>query len=210
MNPVNPHIHPENIRCIVFDFGFTLSPDLYFKVAPPECPNFQELFQQHIFSQNELVDDWMRAACTTRDIAEIMAPFTGMPAARVAAFMELGCQDLSFNQAVLDFALRQREEGKKTAIVTGNMDVFGKVVVPHLRLNEKFDVIVNSFDYREIDKTVLWPRAFEQLGGGMGYKHSLLIEDSERNVAKFRRNGGQAYRYEDDARFTAWLRAAGW
>lgn len=209
MNPASPPIHLENIRCVVFDFGFTLSPDLYFKVAPPECPNFQALFQEHIFSRNDLVDDWMRAALTTRDIAEIMADVTGMPAARVTAFMELGCENLGFNQAVLDFAMRQRELGKKTAIVTGNMDVFGKVVVPCHRLAEKFDVIVNSFDYREIDKTVLWPKAFELLGGGIGYEHSLLIEDSQRNVMKFRERGGQACHYRNDELFLAWQQAAG-
>ena len=60
--------------------------------------------------------------------------------------MELGCKDLDFNEAVLNFALAQRSQGRRTAIVTANMDVFSDVVVPAHRLDEKFDVIINSSD----------------------------------------------------------------
>ena len=32
------NLNLSTIRCIVFDFGFTLSSDLYFKIAPPSYP----------------------------------------------------------------------------------------------------------------------------------------------------------------------------
>jgi FMN phosphatase YigB (HAD superfamily) len=210
MNKENPLIHPADIACIVFDFGFTLSSDLYFKLPPPECPNWQRLIQEHIFSDPELVDDWMRGSVTLPNIAEKLVPIVGMEVPRIVDFMELGCRDLDFNEAVLTFAIEQRALGRKTAIVTGNMDVFMKIVVPSHSLIDKFDVIINSFDYREIDKSVLWPQAFELLGNGMGYGQSLLIEDGEKNVAKFRGHGGRAYRYGNDEDFLAWLKSAGW
>ena len=210
MNNENNPVKPDDIRCIVFDFGFTLSSDLYFKVAPPECPDFQGIFQRHIFSDEALIDAWMAGIVTMQDIAEKIASIAGMQVPRIVEFMELGCRDLSFNEAVLDFAIRQRELGRKTAIVTGNMEMFTKIVVPCHRLGEKFDIILNSFDYRAIDKNVLWAKAFELLGNGIGYRHSLLIEDGERNVKKFRERGGCAYQYENDERFLAWLNATGW
>src|SRR5215212_3655497 len=103
-------INAGDITCVVFDFGFTLSSDLYFKVPPPECPDWQNLIQQHIFSNDNLIDDWMRGTVTLRDIAEELAPIVGMKIPRIIGFLELGCQDLDFNQAVLTFALEQREQ----------------------------------------------------------------------------------------------------
>jgi len=210
MNKENTPVNPTDIACIVFDFGFTLSPDLYFKIPPPECPDWQNLIQQHIFSNDELIDNWMRASVTIRDIAEELAPIVGMKVPRIVEFMELGCKELDFNEAVLNFAIRQRGQGRKTAIVTGNMDVFTKIVVPCHNLRDKFDVIINSFDYQEIDKSVLWAKAFERLGNGIGYSQSLLIEDGEKNVMKFRANGGYAHHYTNDERFLTWLKEAGW
>lgn len=206
----NNLINPADIACIIFDFGFTLSSDLYFKVAPPECPNWQELIQQKIFSNNALVDSWMAGEVTLHNVAEEMVPIVNMEVSRIVDFLELGCQNMDFNQAVLNFAIRQREAGRKTAIVTGNMDVFTKIVVPFHRLRDKFDIIINSFDYQEIDKTLLWPKAFEFLGNEIGYSQSLLIEDGAKNVRKFRENGGYAYQYENDERFLRWLEYIRW
>ena len=205
-----PSINPGDITCIIFDFGFTLSSDLYFKVPPPECPDFQEQIQQHIFADEELVNDWMRGDVIITDIAARLAPMVRMEVPRIVDFLELGCQSLDFNEAVLAFGIEQRKLGRKTAIVTGNMDVFTKIVVPHHDLASRFDVIINSFDYREIDKSILWTHAFELLGGGIGYGQSLLIEDGERNVAKFRAHGGYAYQYGNDECFRAWLESVGW
>lgn len=210
MNKENTPIDPTNIACIVFDFGFTLSSDLYFKVPPPNCPNWQNLIQQHIFTNDDLVNDWMRGTLTQRDIAEALSPIVSMEVPGIVEFLELGCRELNFNEAVLTFALEQRAQGRKTAIVTGNMEVFTNVVVPCHHLADKFDVIINSFDYREIDKSVLWAKAFELLGDGIGYCQSLLIEDGEKNVMKFRAHGGSAYQYGNDEQFVAWLKSIGW
>jgi hypothetical protein len=210
MPPENSLLCPEDISCIIFDFGFTLSSDLYFNIAPPECPDWQELIQQHIFSDAALVDRWMSAEVTMQNIAGILAPIVHMDVARIIHFLELGCRNLTFNEAVLDFALRQRAAGRKTVIVTGNMDVFTKVIVPCHHLDQKFDLIINSFDYHEIDKTALWPKAFVHFGPGFGYKQSLLIEDGERNVGRFRAKGGYAYQYENDSLFLKWLQSVEW
>jgi len=203
-------INPADIACIVFDFGFTLSSDLYFNVAPPECPDWQNIIQQNIFTDDGLVNDWMRGDITLPDIARKLAPAVRMDVSRIVEFLELGCQSLNFNEAVWAFAMEQRRQRKRTAIVTGNMDVFTKIVVPCHDLDERFDVIINSFDYREIDKSILWARAFELLGGGIGYRQSLLIEDGEGNVAKFRAHGGHAHQYKNDEGFLGWLKSVGW
>ncbi len=124
--------------------------------------------------------------------------------------MEEGCRHLDFNPAVWNFALAQKPAGRKTALVTGNMDVFTKVVVPAHGLDQLFDVILNTADFGEIRKEVLWPMAFERLGGGIGYANSLLIEDGESEPAKFRALGGLAYQYRNDGLFLDWLKTVNW
>ena len=147
---------------------------------------------------------------TLADMAQILAPYVGMDVPTIVRTMEVGCRNLAPNRAVLDFALAQRPAGRVTALVTGNMDVFDTVVVPAHGLDRIFDVILNSYDYRELDKRVLWPIAFERLGPGIGYSNSLLVEDSLNAVQKFRAAGGHAYRYQGDEGFLAWLKSVGW
>ena len=119
----------------------------------------------------------------------------------------MGCQNLAFNQAVWDFAVAQKEEGRKTALVTANMDVFSTIVVPAHNLEKVFDIILNTFDYKELRKERLWPVAFERLDAEIGYHNSLLIEDGEQEPTKFRELGGWAYQYHNDEQFEAWLKA---
>ncbi len=195
----------ESIKCIVFDFGFTLSSDLYFKVAPPECPEWHDIIQEQVFANRHVCRMWMTNALGLRDIAAIVSDHANMDISAVLKTMELGCRDLDFNEAVLNFALAQRSQGRRTAIVTANMDVFSDVVVPAHRLDEKFDVIINSSDYGEFDKRVLWPIAFKALGDDIHYGNSLLIEDGSKEPELFRGCGGFAYEYTNDESFLRWL-----
>ena len=87
--------------------------------------------------------------------------------------------------------------------------MFSEVVVPSHRLVSKFNVIINSSDYRELDKTVLWPIAFKTLGDGIQFENSLLIEDGPKEPALFRKCGGFAHQYVDDGQLVEWLDATG-
>ena len=195
----------DEIRCIVFDFGRTLSSDPYFKVSPPGCSGWHRIIQEHVFANRHICRMWMTNVLRLGDIAAIVSDHADLDTSAVLKTMELGCRDLDFNEAVLNFALAQRSQGRRTAIVTANMDVFSDVVVPYHGLGEKFDVIVNSSDYGEIDKRVLWPIAFKALGDDIHYGNSLLIEDGSREPELFRERGGFAYQYTDDKRFATWL-----
>ncbi len=66
-------------------------------------------------------------------------------------------------------------------------------------------MIINSSDYGEIDKRVLWPIAFKALGDDIHYGNSLLIEDGSKEPELFRGCGGFAYRYTNDESFSRWL-----
>ena len=207
----NPNfIRFADIKCVVFDFGFTLSSDLYFKVAPPEYPHWRDVIQEYIFNESHIVEQWMEGNLTIVNIAEIISRYIHMDIDSIVRTLEKGCERLNFNKAVWDFALAQRNRGKKTALVTANMDVFTKIVVPFHRLDKVFDVILNTFDYQELRKERLWPVAFRYLGNDICYENSLLIEDGTNEPVKFRNLGGYAYQYSTDELFMEWLRFIQW
>jgi hypothetical protein len=199
-----------NIRCVVFDFGGTLSSDHYFKVAPPGYPDWQSVIQQRVFGNAPVVSAWMRGDLTLRDVAALVAQDIPLPLADILDTLHRGCASMSFNTAVWRFAIAQRREGRATALVTANMDVFTTTVVPAHGLANLFDVILNTADYREMDKSVLWAMAFERLGNGICYRNSLLVEDGPASVESFRSLGGMAFQYSDDGKFEAWLRSVGY
>jgi hypothetical protein len=67
------HVDLTTIRCVVFDFGFTLSSDLYFTLVPAGYPQWRDIIQQHIFDQRPIVTAWMRGDLCLDDIAQIVA-----------------------------------------------------------------------------------------------------------------------------------------
>lgn len=203
-------IDPPKIKCVVFDFGFTLFSGYYFNNSPLGYPQWHEVIQEKIFRDPSIIDPWLKGDLTTTDIAAMLARYIPLAVPSIVETMEKGCQHLSFNPVVWNFAIYQKITGRKTALVTANMDVFTKVVVPCHSLDKLFDVILNTSDYRELRKEVLWPIAFEQLGNGIDYSNSLLIEDGETEPAKFRSLGGQAYQYSNDELFLKWLDSIQW
>jgi len=198
------------LRCVVFDFGGTLSSDRYFSVAPPGHPNWHSVIQEHVFCRTAVVDAWMKGDLSLLEIAQIVAEHIPIPVPQIVTTMRRGCSSMTFNPAVWRFACGQRAQGRATALVTANMDVFTSTVVPAHRLDDVFDVILNTADYGELDKRILWDHAFERLGNGISFKNSLLVEDGHHAVALFRSLGGIAHQYFGDAEFEKWLESAGW
>ena len=197
----------SHIRCVVFDYGFSLSSGLYFNVSPPGMTDWEERVQRAVFRGNDdtITGPWMRGEIGLVEIAGLLAREIGLDAEEVLWYLRQGCTDLGFNEAVYEFARRVHCSPLKSALVTANMDVFSDVVVPSHGLDDLFDVIVNSADVGTCDKTVLWPLAFNSLGCGISYRDSLLIEDGEKNPAAFRKLGGMAHQYLGEGEFCGWL-----
>ena len=195
----------RHIRCVVFDYGFTLSSGFYFNVPPPEVPEWHDLVQRVVFGRDDITHSWMCGEIGLDDIAALLAGETGMETGAVLGYLRQGCTDLGFNEAVYEFACWVRSTPLKSALVTANMDVFSDVVVPSHGLDGLFDAIMNSADVGTCDKTILWPMAFQSVGNGISYSDSLLIEDGEGNPAEFRERGGMAYQYLGDPEFREWL-----
>ncbi|MFN2133294.1 MAG: hypothetical protein ACK2VD_22400 [Anaerolineae bacterium] len=195
---------PSGTSLIVVDYGMTLSSALYFRQAPPGCPQWAEVMEKAIF-ESEWSDRWMAGEVSAHETATYLAQWLTLSPAGIEAHMRAGCQGLALNQGVVAFVRKQRALGRKTALVTANIDLFTEVIVPDQGLAALFDVIVNSYEYGTTDKAQLWPAAFQQLGSDYGYSTSFLLEDSVQNVAQFITLGGQAHCYVGDDELGAWL-----
>ena len=156
-----------------------------------------------------IAQGWATGLLSSYDIAIYLSERVRLPPDEIRSALYEGCAQLGFNDAVWNFAQRQRALGRKTALVTGNFDVFTEVVVPAHGLDMVFDAIVNSSDHGSGDKEALWPVAFSMLGDGYGYSNSLLIEDTAAEVERFRELGGVAHQDTGDGAFEKWRKQAG-
>jgi FMN phosphatase YigB (HAD superfamily) len=192
----------RQIRCIVFDFAATLCSELYFL---PLGTEFLNIVQEEIFKRGneQWVDPWIRGELNSTDIADYLSTLTDIPAEHILSGLDEGCAQLNMNPAIWLFAQVQRKLGRQTALVTLNMDVFSRVIVPAFGFDQIFDIVVNSADYREDNKIKLWEIAFTQLEG-CSFENSLLIDDGIKNIANFRAHGGMAYQYTSDDAFIEW------
>ncbi|MBU1049223.1 hypothetical protein KKG90_04280 [Candidatus Bipolaricaulota bacterium] len=201
-------ITPAQIRSVFFDFAGTLAPGRYFEpLGQPSLDAVGEL----VFGDNSVqwADPWMRGELASEDIVSYLSDH--LPEARdvIQSALQRGCLDMSLNPAVYEFALQQRIAGRKTALVTMNMDVFSDIVVPAHGLGDLFDLVLNTADYRTLDKSTLWCKALDEFGSEYSFAKSLLVDDSPEMIALFRSLGGQAVQYVSDEAFQAWLGATG-
>ncbi|MEI6144106.1 MAG: HAD hydrolase-like protein, partial [Candidatus Berkelbacteria bacterium] len=111
---------------------------------------------------------------------------------------EESVRQMRLDQHLLDLALSFKKSGAKVAIVTGNMDVFSDITVGNHKLNKKFDLIVNSADYKlnkDDEDGKLFDIVMEELGEDI--QDSLLIDDSARTIKLFRKKGGRGHIYKN-------------
>ena len=189
------------IDAVIFDYGFTFSSEHYFNVPHPRIPQWHDLMQEVIFGDKRVCRAWMNGAIGLSDITHIIQEKTGEDCTSILTYLRDGCRKLRENQAVATLARQLKSHGVPIGLVTVNFDVFNDIIVPSHRYNELFSVIINSCDYAEIDKRVLWPMAFQQLGDHIGYANSLLIEDGKQEPQQFRVSGGYAIEYVNEVNF---------
>jgi FMN phosphatase YigB (HAD superfamily) len=195
--------HMTMRRAVIFDYGFTISSEYYFNVPHPRIPEWNELIQRHVFSEEDFVRAWMKGLVGIPDIVAVLHDKTGEDPRSIRDHLRCGCRRLKENQAVIEFVRKLKQAEIPIALVTVNFDIFNEVIVPEHGYDALFDTIVNSCDYGETDKLKLWPIAFQELGRGLGYRNTLLIEDGKKEPDLFRDAGGQAIEYTGDAAFTA-------
>ncbi|MBT6616220.1 MAG: HAD family hydrolase [Deltaproteobacteria bacterium] len=195
---------PTNINCIIFDFDGTLCFGRYFELLGEES---LDAIGTLVFGNNSALwaERWMKGDLTSRDVASYLSEHLAVSEEDILSALKQGCSNMTFNPAVYDFALQQHGTERKTALVTANMDVFTEIVVPAHGLDDVFDIVLNTSDYRTLDKSILWRKALEVFGPKFSFATSLLIDNSPAMISLFESLGGHGYQYENDPAFLAWL-----
>ena len=195
----------NNINCVIFDFASTLCSELYFKELGAES---ESRITELIFRGDNITkwaDPWMSGELTSKDICKYLSENLPFSSDDIYSALCLGCSDLVMNQEVYSFAEAMANSDKRTAFVTINTDIFSKIVVPQNGLDSLFDIIVNSVDRHERDKTKLLQYAMNLSGSNITYGTSLLIDDSS-IVEWFEKQGGYFHKYTNDNSFVEWMK----
>jgi len=201
-------INPKKINSVIFDFDGTLCFGRYYELLGKDT---LDAIGELVFGDNSIrwADPWMKGDLTSHDVASYLSEHLPESEEEILLALRRGCSNMTFNSVVYDFALQQCQAGRKTALVTANMDVFTEIVVPAHGLDTLFDVVLNTADHRTLDKSILWRKAFSTFGPEHSFSSALLIEDNPRFVSLFESLGGKAYQYEEDSAFLAWLKKIG-
>ncbi len=194
-------------QTILFDFdGVLCKGRLYDKTL---LPNYREVYnwiQSNIFDDKELVRKWMRNQINSAGINKLIAKNTDIGYEKLNRLYEESVRTMKTEEDLLELARTLKSSGKKIGIVTDNMDVFTKIIVPTCRLDTQFDVIINSADYGVLKKEEngrLFDIALTTLG--VNIENSLMIDDSESKIEVYKQKGGHGFVYQDTAELKSFL-----
>lgn len=189
------------IKAVIFDFDGVLCHDRFYKETL--LPEYQELYnwiQDNIFSNKDLMHQWLRNEISTKNINALIAKSTGHEEEFLNDLLLKSLQEMRLDEKMFNLAKSLKEvHNKEIAIITDNMDVFSTVIAKQHKLNEIFDAVVNSADYGYL-KTEQNGKLFDKVLEGLNEKigDCLLIDDLPRKIEFFKEKGGQGFLYNNN------------
>jgi FMN phosphatase YigB (HAD superfamily) len=193
---------------ILFDFHGVLCSDHLFVGLETVHPRAHRFIEKDIFGGgSDIPDRWMRGEISVDDVKRYISDNTGVDRDLLSRVLRESIEAMRIEARLLALARRLSAAGGRVALVTDNMDVFNRLVVPHHGLGGYFPVIVNSCDHGLLKKEengALFDIALEKLGVS-GFDKTLLIDDSKSVGPVFKGRGGTVYLYETYERFEPWM-----
>ncbi len=189
----------QDVRAILFDFHHVLSHDYFYEsTLVPEYQQVNDWISQHIFTDKQLINDWMRGKTSWCEIHDRIVRETGMDRALLDELFVESVKRMRIEQEMIKMAQQLKDKGFKIAIVSDNMDIFSEVTVPHQKFDQLFDEVFNSADHGLLkldEHGMLFERVANTLG--IPIKQTLFIDDTRKNTDLFIELGGQAITHTD-------------
>lgn len=190
-------------KTLFIDFDGTLCHDRFWRSLDPVL---MEKVQQSLFLDDKsVVSDWMNGAYTSEDINKKLADDLGIEYSFLWDVFVKDCQNMKVENAVLG-QLKKLRNSYKIVLVTDNMDCFDRFTLPALKLDEYFDVIVNSFNKRvskNENNGQLFRDVIERVGSNPA--DSILIDNSEKSCSVFQNLGGTSFLVTKEKPLAYWL-----
>lgn|SRR3989338_4620187 len=195
---------------VLFDFDGVLSHDYFYKkTLVPGYPKVYDWIQSNVFLNKNLLRDWMRNRVDSDHINRLCASNNQIEFEKLSGLFEDSVRQMELDQRVLNLARQLKALGYQIGIVTNNMNVFSKILVPLHHLDAIFHVIVNSSDYGLLkmdENGRLFDFTLEKLNARI--EDALLIDDSIPNVELFKQKGGHGLKFQNFEQLTDCLKAA--
>jgi len=149
-------------------------------------------FFDYIFSNNELMKDWMRNKPNTIELFAMAGKHLSKNPELAYEQMLASVPFTTINQNSLDIILELKKR-YTTVLITDNMDVFTELTVPALSLNNYFNEIVNSSDIGRL-KNENDGQSFKETieKYGVTIDQCILVDDSASSRKVFESLGGQS------------------
>ncbi len=202
------------LKAVIFDFDGVLCSDYFYHTLEQVDSNLYNQINKKIFQgDKELIRSWMRGAIDYSDINNEISKRLNTDEDFLHEHLIKSIKNMTLNNLLLDFAKGVKSKGIKTAIMTDNMDVFEKYLVPHFKLNNHFDLIYSSSTHKRLKKDNNWQTPAEVMSLlNSNLNNSLFIDDWEEICDYIQSQNGYSYLYQrgnnesDFADFHTWFR----
>lgn len=190
-------------KTLFIDFDGTLCHDRFWRSLDS---GLMEKVQQSLFLDDKtMVSDWMNGVYTSEDINKKLANDLGVEYSFLWDVFVKDCQNMKVENAVLE-QLKKLRNSYKIVLITDNMDCFDRFTVPSLKLDEYFDVIVNSFNERvskNENEGQLFREVMERVGSNPA--DCILMDNSEKSCSVFEKLGGTSFLVTKEKPLAHWL-----
>ncbi len=190
-------------KTLFIDLDGTLCHDRFWRSLDPDL---MDKVQQHLFQSGKAtVIDWMNGVHTSEDINRKLAEDLNISYDHLWSIFVKDCQQMKVENVVLE-KLKALKKQYKLVLITDNMDCFDRFTVPALKLNEYFDLIVNSFNERTSKNEndgQLFQEVMERVGSTPS--ESILMDNSEKSCKVFTDLGGKSLLVTKDRPLFYWL-----
>ncbi|QQR78973.1 MAG: hypothetical protein IPJ68_01735 [Candidatus Moraniibacteriota bacterium] len=198
----------KDYKIIFFDWYKTLSHcDFWVQLKDPvhDRHHWHENIVHFLFVENkELIQQWMRGRVDEGDMLRLVSEKFSYPVESLREDLAESCRTMTLlSEAILPLVKGLREKGVRCVIATDNMDVFGKYVVPALKLDEHFDDVLVSFDQKALKFDVSQdggsiPFFHEYLEKNrLTYRDALLLDDRADESGTYEKLGFDTFQAED-------------
>lgn len=182
-------------QAVIFDFNGVLCVDRFYeKKLRSAYDHLYQWIQKTIFTDQALLRDWMTGRKSSSSINAMIAEKTNFDFALLHSLFLASVRGMVLDVNILNVVRALKKQDIRLGLVTDNMDVFTKVIVPENNLDKVFKVIINSADegrLKEDDHGKLFELAWHKLDTHI--EQSLLIDDTPSTIALYQLKGGDGH-----------------
>jgi FMN phosphatase YigB (HAD superfamily) len=181
------------MKTLFVDFDGTICHDRFWRSL--DTIDYNRI-QKVLFQENPaLVADWMKGKYSSEEINRFVAKETGTEYDLLWNIFQNDCKTMNIDSQIFAL-LKHLRAHYHLVLITANMDCFNRFTVPALHLENYFDVIVNSWNERQLKTDNNGESFIKYLQGPI--EQSYLIEDSPHSCKTFTELGGTALQVTSD------------